>query len=526
MTGAVPMTGEFKSPPAPGPEAPRLIVTNAPAGSAQAGQLLGRIARSGPTAALVLGNARVPEGIEVFRTIARRPAYNARVLRAAVRWMRAGGHLAVLRGAEGAGPLRGRVVEARWGHLVRDLARLGRATVVPAYAPVPGSRLARFWQLWLPRRAQRAARETDARLGEPIPVRKLADFDADFEVGRYLRLRIGMLGASAQGRGVGPRHAEAPRQPVAPGPDSANLEAEISALPQAAHLLESGDLAVHCAGAAQAPQVLREIGRLREITFRAVGEGTGGDVDLDVYDEYYLHLFIWNRRRQEIVGGYRLGQADHIVARFGRKGLYSHSLFRYSDHLLEQINPAIELGRSFVRPEYQREYAPLMLLWKGIARFIAQNPRYRVLFGPVSISAEYETSSQQLLVDFLTLNSPRHGLAREVHPRRPFRGSRRAIWRRARFAGIDSIEDVSELIAQIEPDEKGVPVLLRQYLKLGGKILGFNVDDQFSDVLDGLIMVDLLEADRRVVTRYLGQQGAEAFYGWHGEAASGHRAAS
>jgi len=508
---------ENEPPRSPSMAAPAVVVTNAPVGSAAARAVMGRLTAQGPLAALVTGNAALPAGVRCLRVHPRATARNVAALRAAVRWLRGGGRLIVLRGAEAAGPLRGRMAEARWGRLVRELARVSRAPVVPAYVPVPGTLLARFWQLWLPARGvvQTGNSSGSVRFGEPLPARKLTGFDAEFEIGRYLRLRIGMLGASAQGRGVGPRHASAPRTEVAPGPDSETLATEIANLDASAHLLDSGPTSVYCAGAAEVPNVLREIGRLREVTFRAVGEGTGGNVDLDVYDEYYRHLFIWHRERREIVGGYRLGLADEILARFGKKGLYSHSLFRFRTRLIEQINPAIELGRSFVRPEYQREYTPLLLLWKGIAAFVLQHPRYRVLFGPVSISAEYETSSQQLLVDFLTINSRHSDLARHVRPKRPFRGARDAIWRRAGFTGINSIEDVSELIAQIEPDEKGVPVLLRQYLKLGGKILGFNVDDQFSDVLDGLIMVDLLEADRKVLARYLGREGAAQFHEWH-----------
>jgi len=493
-------------------------VTNAPGGSTAAHALLQQFSDLGPLAVLVAGNVRVPGGVTAFRIQARATTRNVAVLRAAVRWLREGGRLVVLRGAEATAPLRGRVAEARWGALVRRLAHLGHALVVPAYVPVPGSRLARFWQLLLPPRAQHAPGGSDApRLGEPLSARKLAEFEADFDVGRCLRLRIGMLGASAQGRGVGHRQAAGARKPVAEGPGAAALRDEIAALDEDAHLLDASGYTVYCAPARHLPRVLREIGRLREITFRTVGEGTGGDVDLDIYDQYYYHLFIWSPQAQEIVGGYRLGLADDILSRFGKKGLYSHTLFRFKTRLIEQINPAIELGRSFVRPEYQRDYAPLMLLWKGIAGFVSRNPRYRVLFGPVSISADYETTSQQLLVDFLEANSSRRDLARQVHPRRPFRGQRRAIWRRARFAGIDSIEDVSELIAQIEPDDKGVPVLLRQYLKLGGKLLGFNVDDQFSDVLDGLIMVDLVETDQKALGRYMGREAVEAYQRWHRE---------
>src|SRR5208283_345467 len=121
---------------------------------------------------------------------------------------------------------------------------------------------------------------------------------------------------------------------------------------------------------------LFEIGRLREMTFRQAGEGTGKPVDLDRFDLYYPHLFVWNKEKREVVGAYRLGLVEPILQRFGKKGLYSATLFQYKEGFLEHIRRGIELGRSFVRLEYQRLYAPLLLLWKGIARFVARYPEY------------------------------------------------------------------------------------------------------------------------------------------------------
>ncbi len=453
----------------------------------------------------------VPAGVCVFHVDPSRR--NTVALRRCVRWLRSGGRLLVLRASLPRRALRSRVAQVRWGRLVRRLVRLGHAEVRPVYAGYPGARAPLRWLPGGPR--QRG--EPEVRTGEALPPRKLDGFEADFEAGRYLRLRIGMLGTSAQGRGVGPRHAGAGREPIAAAGDNGVLAAEVAALTRAELLLDHGPYSVYCAAAGRLPRGLREIGRLRELTFRAAGEGTGGDVDLDVHDAYYHHLFIWHRQRREIVGGYRLGLTDEILPRLGKRGLYSHTLFRFRTRLVEHLDPAIELGRSFVRPEYQREFQPLLLLWKGIAQFVVQQPHYTVLFGPVSISANYQTTSQQLLVDFLTRTRTRSDLARLVHPRRPFRGRRDAIWREADFAGIDSIDDLSELIGQIETDAKGVPVLLRQYLRLGGRLLGFNVDDQFSDVLDGLLMVDLLDADRRALRRYFGDDGLAAFDAHHRE---------
>jgi putative hemolysin len=259
------------------------------------------------------------------------------------------------------------------------------------------------------------------------------------------------------------------------------------------------------------PWCLQEIGRLRELSFRAAGEGTGRSSDVDLFDAYYLHLFLWDSRASAIVGAYRMGLVDEILQRYGRRGLYTYSLFKYGPRLLERLNPGIELGRSFVRAEYQRSFSALLLLWRGIGRFVLRSPQYAILFGPVSISNSYAPLSRQLMVEYLTTNNAEAELARHVRPKRPFRGPRSRLWDEAEFASVKDIEELSRLIARIEVDNKGVPILLRQYLKLGGRLLGFNADDRFSDALDGLIMVDLRASDPRVLSRYMGEEGAAAF---------------
>ena len=312
------------------------------------------------------------------------------------------------------------------------------------------------------------------------------------------------------------RQNERPQaQPVAPAILQPLLKAEVEALPREQHLVSSGEFLVVYARAPQIPWCLQEIGRLRELTFRGVGEGTGKATDVDLYDAYYLHLFIWDTRSEMIVGAYRLGLADEIFQQYGKRGLYTQSLFAYRSQLLRNLNPAIELGRSFVREEYQRSYAPLLLLWRGIGRFILRSPQYAVLFGPVSISNSYTTASRELMVRFLSENNIEASMARHVKPRRPFRQQRQRKWDEVDCASLKSIEDLSRMIEQIEDDQKGVPILLKQYLKLGGRLLGFSADKAFSDALDGLIMVDLRNSAPKVLARYMGEEGATAFLDHH-----------
>jgi putative hemolysin len=295
----------------------------------------------------------------------------------------------------------------------------------------------------------------------------------------------------------------------------AALKAEIDALPPNQRLVESGGFHVYWACAGQTPSVLQEIGRLRELTFRAVGEGSGKSADIDSFDAYYLHMFVWDDHARTIVGAYRLGLVDEILATHGKRGLYTHSLFKYRSRILDTLNPSIELGRSFVRVEYQRSFAPMMLLWCGIGRFVARSPQYAVLFGPVSISNSYSSASRRLIVDYLSAHTAEIHLMNQVKPRRPFRDHRRSVASDAEVACPGSIDELSRMIAQLEPDHKGVPVLLRQYLRLDGRILSFNVDREFGNVLDGLMMVDLRRIEPTLLSRYMGKSGTMAFHAYH-----------
>jgi putative hemolysin len=297
---------------------------------------------------------------------------------------------------------------------------------------------------------------------------------------------------------------------IAPPVDASLLAADVDALPAAARLLTSGAYDTYCADAASIPHVLREIGRLRELTFRVVGEGTGRSTDLDRFDPHYQHLFVWNRVRREVVGAYRVGATDRILTNHGLAGLYTTTLFRYDERLLRQLGPALELGRSFVRAEYQRSYNALLLLWKGIGLLVARTPRYRVLFGPVSISARYQDTSQQLLRAFLAQEHGDAALSELVEPRNP--PGPLAAPARELVAAAD-VDALDALIARIE-GRQGIPVLLRQYMRLNATLLGFNLDPAFGDALDALMMVDLMRLPDAMLGRYLGREAA-AFRAHH-----------
>jgi len=359
----------------------------------------------------------------------------------------------------------------------------------------------------------------DVRVGNVIPYSRLRKFTTEDELTDYVRMRTYML-ADRPSKEIETAETivfpNSDMQPVIDPVDPELLLTDVEGLPVSQMLLESGDMQVYHASKKQLPHLIQEIGRLREITFRATDEGTGRSVDLDEFDEYYQHLFVWNKAKSEIVGAYRLGRTDNIIKRFGKKGMYTTTLFNMRSSFFEQIHPALEMGRSFVRPEYQRSFSPLLMLWRGIGHYVAKYPKYKILFGPVSINKEYQSSSRQLMVSFLKAHNFLPELASKVKAITPLRHGKLKGWDKKHSQRIiTSVDDLSEVVSDLEFDDKGVPILLKQYLKLGGKLLGFNVDPNFSDVLDGLILVDVTKTDPRIMERYMPKADLIKFHQMH-----------
>jgi len=254
---------------------------------------------------------------------------------------------------------------------------------------------------------------------------------------------------------------------------------------------EEKNYEVYITPTASIPNILREIGRLREITFREVGEGTNKKIDLDNYDIYYNHLFIWDKDLQNIVGAYRIGKGDEILDTMGRRGFYLSELFKIKEPFYPILRQGIELGRSWIRKEYQLKPLPLFLLWKGILKYLVDNPKYRYMFGPVSISNNFSTFSKSLIVDYITKNHFDYELASYIKPKNKFKADLSPIDTDLLVESSETLKDLDGLIGDIENSHIKIPVLLRQYLNLNAKIICFNIDPKFSDCLDGFLVVDL-----------------------------------
>ncbi len=452
-------------------------------------------------------------------------------LRDSLRWLQQGGVLLVFPAGEVSHfkPSHRAVADPAWSDTLGRIVRRSGAPVLPVFFPgrnglgfqLAGMVHPRLRTALLARQLlNKRGRTLEARIGSLIQPRQLNRLDSDRELVDYLRLRTYMLGCTPQRQPSSPAVEEENADdserfnPVIASQDGSLLAAEMARLDAGCLLAENKELQVWQAEAAQIPYLLLEIGRLRELTFRAIGEGTGRPFDIDRFDHHYLHIFLWHKTRREVVGAYRLGRCDKILQQQGKAGLYTSTLFKYRSKLFERLGPALELGRSFVRVEYQRSYTPLLLLWKGIGAFVVAHPQYRTLFGPVSISRDYSDLSRRLIAGSLreTLLAPKlAGLVKPRVPldRRPLRVKGCAADLAATFCS--NIDHVGAMVADIDVEQKGIPVLLRHYLNLGGKLLAFNVDREFSDVLDGLILVDLTETERKTLERYFGKEGTEAF---------------
>lgn len=462
---------------------------------------------------------------------------NIRAIRKAIDWLKRGGLLGIFPAGDVSRLhlTTGLVADNEWNPMIARIVRRTGATVLPIFFEGANSVLfqaaglihSRLRTALLPNELlNKADRTISVRIGSPIGQKQTASISDDRDLINYLRLRTYFLAerptAAPPKR---PRHGFARKrvvEPIALASSPKRMSEEVTSLPQEARLCDGGDCSVLCCSATDIPYIMREIGRLRELTFRRVGEGTNHARDIDRFDDTYHQLFIWKHGTREIIGAYRLGLIDSIVESQGINGLYSHTLFRYNHNLIRQIGPAIELGRSFIRPEYQREYAPLHLLWRGIGQFIVHHPHYRSLIGPVSISSHYKTASMLLMMRFLKDNNFNQDLARMVKARTPLKARPSPLWSRQLDSHVvRSIDDVADLIADIEDSQRGTPVLLRQYLRLGGRLLAFNVDPDFNDALDGLILVDLMCTPARVLEKYLGKEGVMSFRAFHSSERSG-----
>ena len=416
-----------------------------------------------------------------------------------------------------------KIIDPSWSDHPTSLARRNNATVLPVCFKGKNGWLFQTLGLIHPRlRTLLLARELvnkrgkdlKMRIGEPISPQKICSFQNVSDATDYLRVCVEALKNESSPVSSFPKfflgRKNKSHEPLVLPVNKEMLQSEVAALPASSLLAAKGDFKIYGCLASQAPSVMREIARLREKTFRKAGEGTGYPLDSDRYDEWYHQIFAWDSQNQKIAGGYRLGVTEEIIGQKGKPGMYAASEFSLKRGFYSSLGKSIEVGRSFITEEYQRRFSLLGLIWKAIGEFMNRHPDHFVLYGPVSISADYTNLSRNLLVRFLRTNRWSAEIARRTKAKNPFKlkqlSPALANWVKQEGRTLD---DISAVISGVEPDGKGVPILVKHYLKLRGSFVGFAVDPDFSNALDGLIVVDIRNMEDRQLLQYFGESGKQ-----------------
>lgn len=352
----------------------------------------------------------------------------------------------------------------------------------------------------------RSAKTIHIRIGNPIRPGDQKKFSDVQKFGRYLRAKTYGMEARIQVKrffNYSLRRAKI-ALPVIEPISSELIQNEIEAISSQYLLFRLREYNVFCVPTGVIPNILYEIGRLREITFREVGEGTNLSIDIDEFDLYYHQMFIWDDTNRKIVGAYRLGIGYEIMQQFGKGGFYLHTLFKLSDQLSPFLSQSLELGRSFVIKDYQRKPMPLFLLWKGILYFMLKHPEFRYLIGPVSISNNYSNISKDLIIQFIMANHFSWNLAKQIKPRNSYRFRAENPDLEVLMESMEGdINKLDRVIGDVDALNAGLPVLLKKYIRLNARIAGFNVDPKFNNSLDGLIVLDIYDVPRNTIESLL-----------------------
>lgn len=345
-------------------------------------------------------------------------------------------------------------------------------------------------------------KKINIRIGNPIRKPDQERFCDIYQFGRYLRAKTYGMATSREVKRFF-NYSLMPVQGPEPIIEPVSKELLLKDLQNIRHnylLFRLKEYSVFCAPSAEIPSILTEIGRLREVTFREVGEGSNRNIDLDEFDLYYNQLFIWDEEAEKLVGAYRIGLGNEIMNQYGPRGFYLHTLFRLDAGLHNFLNQALELGRSFVIREYQRKPMPLFLLWKGILYFILKNPEYRFLTGPVSISNNYSKISKELIIKFIMANHFDWKIAKMVRPRNSYKFKTENPDLKVLMDTMEKdINRLDKIIGDVDAFNSGLPVLLKKYIKLNARIAGFNVDPLFNNCLDGLIVLDIFDVPKNII---------------------------
>lgn len=405
-------------------------------------------------------------------------------------------------------------VDKTWEKSAIKLIKKANVPIIPIYFHAKNSSL--FYQLAKQSDVLRTAklpselltqknRKIRVRIGRPIMPKTQDEYDDLYDFSNFLRRKTYLLSNSYEqnkkfksfssilqkATNLNLKPTKEPEK-IVPPIDSEILAKEVESLrtKKATRLLQNKEYEVFLAKAEEIPNILQEIGRLREITFRQVGEGTNLSIDLDEYDTYYRHLFLWENTTKKIVGAYRMGLSSDFYELYGMAGFYTYSLFRFEPELDKMLSQTIEMGRAFVVSEYQQKPMPLFLLWKGIALTTLHFPEHKYLLGGVSISNQFTEFSKALMIEFMKSNYYDPYIAQYVKPKKEFKVKLKDADKDFIFDETQSdLNKFDKIIDELEPGNLRLPVLLKKYIKQNAKVIAFNVDPLFNNAIDGLMYI-------------------------------------
>ena len=422
------------------------------------------------------------------------------------------------------------VVDKAWEEGAIKVIRKAQVPVVPIYFHAKNSRL--FYLLSKLNPTLRTAklpselltqkdRIIKVRVGKPISVAEQNEYTSIEEYSEFLRKKTYMLANSFEidvnflsAENLNnlklPKLPKSPKQ-IVTAANHDKIIAEIDSLRETdCRLTHSKNYEVFFTEADKIPNILHEIGRLREITFREVGEGTNNSIDLDKYDQYYHHLFLWDNEAQKIAGAYRMGLGSEIFSKYGIDGFYLQELFRFEPELYDMMSKSIEMGRAFITKEYQLKPMPLFLLWKGIVHTTLRHPEHNFLIGGVSISNQFTDFSKSLMIEFMKSHYYDPYIAQYIYPKKEFKV-------KLKDADKDFIFDEAEadlvkfdkIIDEIEPGNLRLPVLIKKYIKQNARVVAFNVDPMFNNAIDGLMYIRIADLPESTVKPVMEEFQAE-----------------
>ena len=417
------------------------------------------------------------------------------------------------------------IVDKPWEETAVKLIRKANVPVVPIYFHARNSkffyRLAKISDVFrtakLPSEVySQRYRPIKVRIGQPISVKTQKEQETLEEYSDLLRKKTYILSnAYEKERLINqlPSTLKLPKAPrkIAKAVRKEVIEGEIEKLIEKdRRMVQSKNYEVFLAPAKEMPFTLQEIGRQREITFREIGEGTNNSIDIDKFDAYYHHMFLWDNEAKVIAGAYRMGLGSEIFGKYGIDGFYLQDLFRFEPELFGMMAQSIEMGRAYIMKEYQQKPMPLFLLWKGIVHTTLRHPEHKYLIGGVSISNQFSNFSKSLMIEFMKSNYWDPYVAQYVRPKKEFKVKLKDADKEFVFDETQAdLNKFDRMIDEVEPGNLRLPVLIKKYIKQNAKVVAFNVDPLFNNAVDGLMYIKIADLPESTVKPVMEEFEAE-----------------